>query len=135
MPSFAIFFFFLWHFLLTLFIAEIETVKHFNSSCSYTSDDEACMLNCTVNVPGKIYFKKSTLESGIKVAPWINVTPGKYDIGPLHVLWQVSFGCWVMWSISSWQENHKSVFFFNFTKLQFLTSFSGERWIWRDWEH
>ena len=56
-PSFAIFFFFLWHFLLTLFIAEIETVKHFNSSCSYTSDDEACMLNCTVSVTGKNHFK------------------------------------------------------------------------------
>ena len=38
----------------------------------------------------------------------------------LHVLWQVSFGCWVTWSISSWQEYYKSVFFFNFTKLQFL---------------
>ena len=25
-------------------------------------------------------------------------------LGPLHVLWQVSFGCWVMWSISSWHE-------------------------------
>ena len=41
-------------------------------------------------------------------------------LGPLHVLWQVSFGCWVTWYISSWQENYKSVFFFNFTKLQFL---------------
>ncbi len=41
-------------------------------------------------------------------------------LGPLHVLWQVSFGCWVTWSISSWQEYYKSVFFFNFTKLQFL---------------
>jgi hypothetical protein len=40
--------------------------------------------------------------------------------GPLHVLWKVSFGCWVTWSISSWQECYKSVFFFNFTKLQFL---------------
>ena len=33
------------------------------------------------------------------------------DIGPLHVLWQVSFGCWVTWSISSWQKYYKSVFF------------------------
>ena len=24
--------------------------------------------------------------------------------GPLHVLWQVSFGCWVTWSISSWKK-------------------------------
>jgi hypothetical protein len=31
--------------------------------------------------------------------------------GPLHVLWQVSFGCWVTWSISSWQEYYNSVFF------------------------
>ena len=43
-------------------------------------------------------------------------------LGPLHVLWQVSFGCWVTWYISSWQENYKSVFFFNFTKLQFLNN-------------
>ena len=33
------------------------------------------------------------------------------DLGPLHVLWQVSFGCWVSWSISSWQKYCKSVFF------------------------
>ena len=33
------------------------------------------------------------------------------DFGPLHVLWQVSFGCWISWSISSWQEYYKSVFF------------------------
>ena len=32
-------------------------------------------------------------------------------IGPLHILWQVSFGCWVTWSISSWQKYHMSVFF------------------------
>ena len=31
--------------------------------------------------------------------------------GPLHVVWQVFFGFWVMWSISSWQEYYKSVFF------------------------
>ena len=42
------------------------------------------------------------------------------DYGPLHVLWQVSFGCWVTWCISSWQEYYKSVIFFNFTKLLFL---------------
>ena len=41
-------------------------------------------------------------------------------LGPLHVLWQLSFGCWVTWSIPSWQEFYKSVFFFNFTKPQFL---------------
>ena len=32
--------------------------------------------------------------------------------GPLHVLWQVSFGSWVSWSISSWQKNYKSVLFY-----------------------
>ena len=32
-------------------------------------------------------------------------------IGPLHVLWQVSFSCWVTWSISSWKKYYKSVFF------------------------
>ena len=46
-----------------------------------------------------------------------------YDhLGPLHVLWQVSFGCWVTWSISSWQKCYKSDFFFNFKKLQFLNN-------------
>ena len=43
-----------------------------------------------------------------------------FTYGPLHVLWQVSFGCWVTWSISSWEEHYKSVVFFNFTKLQIL---------------
>ena len=38
-------------------------------------------------------------------------------LGSPHVLWQVSFGFWVTWPISSWQENYKSVFF---PKLQFL---------------
>ena len=38
-------------------------------------------------------------------------------LGPSHVLWEVSFGFWVTWTISSWQENYKSVFFPN---LQFL---------------
>ena len=33
------------------------------------------------------------------------------DWAPPHVLWHVSFGCWVTWSISSWQEYYKSVFF------------------------
>ena len=32
-------------------------------------------------------------------------------LGSLHVVWQVSFGCWITWSISSWQNSHKSVFF------------------------
>ena len=32
-------------------------------------------------------------------------------VGPLLVLWQVSFGCWVTWSISNWQKYYKSVFF------------------------
>ena len=32
-------------------------------------------------------------------------------IGPLHVIWQVSFGCWIMWSISSWQNSYNSVVF------------------------
>ena len=37
--------------------------------------------------------------------------------GPLHVLWQVSFGCWVTWPISSWQKYYKS---FNNWGLNFL---------------
>ena len=31
--------------------------------------------------------------------------------GPPFVLCQVSFGCWVMWAISSWKKYYKSVFF------------------------
>ena len=34
-----------------------------------------------------------------------------FVLGPLHVVWQVSFGCWITWSISSWQNSYKSVFF------------------------
>ena len=34
-----------------------------------------------------------------------------YRVLYIHVLWQVSFGCWVTWSISSWQEYYKSVLF------------------------
>ena len=41
----------------------------------------------------------------------------KWAKGLPHVLWEVSFGFWVTWSISCWQENYKSVFF---PKLQFL---------------
>ena len=25
--------------------------------------------------------------------------------GPLYVFWQVSFGCWITWCISSWQKS------------------------------
>ena len=31
--------------------------------------------------------------------------------GTLLVHWQVSFGCWLTWSISSWPKYYKSVFF------------------------
>ena len=31
--------------------------------------------------------------------------------GPLHVVWHVSFGCWITWFISSWQNSYNSVFF------------------------
>ena len=41
----------------------------------------------------------------------IHICFGYQYFGPLHVLWQVSFGCWVTWSISSWQKYYKSVFF------------------------
>ena len=40
-----------------------------------------------------------------------------YHLGPPHVLWEVSFGFWVTWFVSSWQEKYQSVFF---PKLQFL---------------
>ena len=35
----------------------------------------------------------------------------QWDFGPLHVVWQVSFGCWITWSISCWQNSYMSVFF------------------------
>ena len=37
--------------------------------------------------------------------------PSNKHWGPLHVVWQVSFGWWITWSISSWQNSYKSVFF------------------------
>jgi hypothetical protein len=42
---------------------------------------------------------------------FLSNSPGWLFLGPLRVVWQVSFGCWVTWSISSWQEYYKSVFF------------------------
>ena len=58
-----------------------------------------------INTFQKLRFKQSDWEA---------------EQAPPHVLWQVSFGWWFTWSISSWQKCYKSVFFFNFTKLQFL---------------
>ena len=65
-----------------------------------------------------IFFYKT--KSLIK--KWDVVLSGSF--GPQHVLWQVSFGCWVTWSISSWQEYYKSVFFtillnFNFWIIKY----------------
>ena len=58
------------------------------------------------------------------------------SLGPLHVLRQFSFGCWVTWSNSSWQEYYKSVFYFNFTKLQFLndTIYSYTKKLFGTWQ-
>ena len=33
------------------------------------------------------------------------------QLGPLHVRWQISFGCWVTLTLSSWQDYYKGVFF------------------------
>ena len=44
--------------------------------------------------------------------------------GPLHVVWQVSFGCWIKWSISSWQNFYKSAFFPKSWVMGSKTSFS-----------
>ena len=53
--------------------------------------------------------KKKQLQT-LKIRQNINynLCGGK---GPLHVLWQVSLGCWVTWSIPSWQQYYKSVLF------------------------
>ena len=57
-----------------------------------------------------------------------------WNLGPLHVLLQVSFGCWVTWSISSWQEYYKSVFFLiakwtSFSVSQQLRPELSAKWI------
>ena len=56
------------------------------------------------------------------------------DSGHLHVLWQVSFGCWVTWSISSWQKYHKSVFLPNSERIEGIrfAESSGFNWLLRD---
>ena len=46
--------------------------------------------------------------------------------GPLHVAWHVSFGCWITWSISSWQEHYKSAFLF--TKAEWWVN-NISRWL------
>jgi hypothetical protein len=43
--------------------------------------------------------------------PKVKIAPTVQHCGHLHVLWRVYFGCWVTWSISSWQKYYKSVFF------------------------
>ena len=43
------------------------------------------------------------------------------NLGPPHVLWQVSFGFWVTWSISSWQQIKRVFSFpsFNFWMINY----------------
>ena len=55
-----------------------------------------CFWN--VSVPKELQWYPSSSLKGFK------------HLGSPHVLWQVSFGFWVTWSISSWQEYYKSFF-------------------------
>ena len=86
-------------------------------------------LDEKIGEPIKWFFKicSSPYHSIIEDSLVLEAKIMGVDWGPLHVLWLVSIGCWVTWSISSWQEYYKSVFFFNFTKLQFLNLRGIER--------
>jgi hypothetical protein len=91
-----------------------------------------------------IFFSSSFLMWSFRLKVW--------TLGPLHVLWQVSFGCWVTWSISSWQKYYKIVFFsqswfwmikftfipiklfgtWQFDKIDVLVDFIIQNW--QDWK-
>ena len=66
---------------------------------------------------------------------WLCHLDIRIHIGPLHVLWQASFGCWVTWSISSWQEYYKSVSFpklsdgYTANVYRELQGLCGEIWV------
>ena len=75
-------------------------------------------------------------QSSIWIVKIQNFQGKKYweDLGPLHILWQIYFGCWVTWSISIWKEYHKSVFFLiakwtSFSVSQQLRSELSAKWI------
>ena len=77
---------------------------------------------CRINGP-LVDWKSKCLKFSLHVSTHKSITWEKinlkfrliftswHDKAPPHVLWQVSFGFWVMWSISSWQEHYKSFFF------------------------
>ena len=74
---------------------------------------------------------------------YVSFDKGKYIIlkfisfieGLLQVLWQVSFGCWVTWSISSWQEYYKRVSSFsilqnfNFWMIKFTVTYTKKKYL------
>ena len=87
---------------------------------SESLSSDSTNTNFEINLP--LACKNPLLTDNLIVQPYCtallyNLTVQPYctalftALGPLHVLWQVSFGCWVTWSISSWQEYYKSVFF------------------------
>ena len=88
------------HFWLVFQLTSRCEVIKYNSSCELSSIRVMAISHCPFCFTGK--FLKSKLQNQPK--------PAKAS-GPLHALWQVSFGFWVTWSISSWQKYYKSVFF------------------------
>ena len=66
--------------------------------------------------PSNFLFPHSSCIAIVRNCTIIQLTKLIYPkyckhLGPLHVLWQVSFGSWVTWSISSWKKYYKSVYF------------------------
>ena len=87
---------------------------------NYRFEKKYCLIRLCAVLIWRIYAKRPNRNGHFKCIKNTKLHLEVVVYGPLHVLWQVSFGCWVTWSISSWQVYYKSVFFFNFTKLQFL---------------
>ena len=76
----------------------------------WISNQKICRMECWVkdSIKLKVQNEYDNIHTRTRspVLGWY-----KSSLGPLHVLWQVSFGCWVTWSISSWRKYYKSVFF------------------------
>ena len=68
-----------------------------------------CCLAKYLNKQTKWRFEKYVRKNIQK--SYIKTDSKRRILGYLHVLWQVSFGCWVTWSISRWKECYKSFFF------------------------
>ena len=80
---------------------KIRLCLTFSSLTPYPLHHSALELNSSSTLrPSTTGLKKAGCRLCIQAIH--SLSPIEHALGPLHVLWQVSFGCWVTWSI--WQE-------------------------------